>query len=158
MCVCVERKCQANYSFQANKYEQVLARRAQGISENLHKALARHKRLVTDDITSALIEHARSSIMYERQHLRELEALRVDVANAAKKVAPAPISAPRPAFIPKLEEFSRPPIPRPASGPPVSAPNTSIRPNFGPTNTNPPAPISPIVPSAQPTKALSTLR
>ena len=52
---------------QANKYEQILARRAEGISQNLHRALDRHKRLVTEDVTAALVEHVRSTIMYERQ-------------------------------------------------------------------------------------------
>ena len=81
--------------------------------------------------------------MYERQHLRELEALRTDVANAAKKAAPVkPINAPRPTFVPPLEDFNRAPIPRPASGPPISAPNTSIRPGFGPVPPMSPAPMS----------------
>ncbi|KAI0700564.1 Vps5 C terminal like-domain-containing protein [Cytidiella melzeri] len=101
---------------EADRYEQILARRADGISQNLHRALARHKHLVTDDVTSALIEHVRSSIMYERQHLRELETLRGDVSNADKKHVPAkPITAPRPSYVPPLEDFSKPPVPRPAS-------------------------------------------
>lgn len=107
---------------QANKYEQVLAKRAEGISQNLHQALQTHNRYANDDITTALIEHARSSIMYERQLLRELEALRVDVSNAAKKVIPAANSAPKPTIIPPLEEFnenrlavSRPNPPGPAA-------------------------------------------
>ncbi|KAI0353032.1 hypothetical protein OH77DRAFT_1427802 [Trametes cingulata] len=109
---------------EANKYEQILARRAEGISQNLHRALDRHKRLVTEDVTAALVEHVRSTIVYERQHLRELEALRPEVANANKKHVPQkPVSAPRPSYIPPLEDFSsRPPIPRPASGPPSNAP------------------------------------
>ncbi|KAG6842035.1 hypothetical protein C0991_003561 [Blastosporella zonata] len=94
---------------EANKYEQVLARRAEGISQNLHKALETHNRYANDDITTALIEHARSSIMYERQLLRELEALRVDVSNAANKVAPAVNGAPKPTIIPKLEDFNERP-------------------------------------------------
>lgn len=100
---------------QAERYEQILARRAEGISQNLHRALARHKRLVTEDITTALIEHVRSSIMYERQHLRELDALRSDVSNAANKHVAAKPPPPRPTVIPPLEDFSRPSIPRPAS-------------------------------------------
>ncbi|KAG6910946.1 hypothetical protein DXG01_006000 [Tephrocybe rancida] len=94
---------------EANKYEQVLARRAEGISQNLHKALETHNRYANDDITTALIEHARSSIMYERQLLRELEALRVDVSNAANKVAPASNGVPKPTNIPKLEDFNERP-------------------------------------------------
>ena len=116
---------------QANKYEQILARRAEGISQNLHRALDRHKRLVTEDVTAALVEHVRSTIMYERQHLRELEALRPDVNAANKKHVPQkPVSAPRPTHIPPLEDFSKPPITRPASNPPSSAPR-------------PPAPLAP---------------
>ncbi|KAG7447449.1 uncharacterized protein BT62DRAFT_775120 [Guyanagaster necrorhizus] len=97
---------------EANKYEQVLAKRAEGISQNLHRALQTHNRYANDDITTALIEHARSSIMYERQLLKELQALCGDVNNAAKKVAPSAAPAPRPTVIPPLEDFSRPPMPR----------------------------------------------
>ncbi|KAF7981505.1 hypothetical protein HWV62_33061 [Athelia sp. TMB] len=61
---------------EANKYEQTLARRADGISQNLHVALQTHNRQANEDITAALVDHARSSLMYEKQLLRELEALR----------------------------------------------------------------------------------
>lgn len=44
--------------------------------------------------------------MYERQLLRELEALRVDVSNAAKKVVPAINGVPKPSIVPPLEDFS----------------------------------------------------
>ncbi|OSD04644.1 hypothetical protein PYCCODRAFT_1363818 [Trametes coccinea BRFM310] len=118
---------------EANKYEQILARRAEGISQNLHRALDRHRRLVTEDVTAALVEHVRSTIMYERQHLRELEALRPDVSNANKKHVPQkPVSAPRPAYVPPLEDFSKPPIPRPASGPPTNAPRAIQPPSVPP--------------------------
>ncbi|KAJ7283974.1 Vps5 C terminal like-domain-containing protein [Mycena rebaudengoi] len=92
---------------EANKYEQVLAKRAQGISQNLHQALETHNRYANDDITTALIEHARSSIMYERQLLRELEALRVDVSNAANKYVPPANGVPKPPVIPPLEERTK---------------------------------------------------
>jgi hypothetical protein len=57
--------------------------------------------------------------MYERQFLRELEALRVDVSNASKKAVPAANSAPKPTIIPPLEEFSENPhsFPRPTTAP-----------------------------------------
>ncbi|KAF9268204.1 hypothetical protein L218DRAFT_954573 [Marasmius fiardii PR-910] len=97
---------------EASKYEQVLARRAEGISQNLHRALDVHNRYANDDITTALIEHARSSIMYEKQLLRELEALRVDVSSAAKKVEPATIRPPKPSIIPPLEDDYKPPPPQ----------------------------------------------
>ncbi|KAF9058062.1 Vps5 C terminal like-domain-containing protein [Panaeolus papilionaceus] len=92
---------------EANRYEQTLAKRAEGISQNLHKALQTHNRHANDDITTALIEHARSSIMYERQLLRELESLRVDVSNANKKVLPAATGPPKPTIIPPLEDDRR---------------------------------------------------
>jgi hypothetical protein len=93
---------------QASKYEQTLAKRAEGISQNLHKALKTYNGFANDDITAALIEHARSSIMYERQLLRELEALRSDIGDAAKKVV-ATNDVPRPSVVPPLEDYSAPP-------------------------------------------------
>ncbi|GAV99135.1 vacuolar protein sorting-associated protein vps17 [Lentinula edodes] len=107
---------------EANKYEQVLAKRAEGISQNLHRALETHNNHVNEDVTAALIEHARSSIMYERQLLRELEALRSDVANAANKVVPS-TNVPKPTVIPPLEEPIRP-LPPPA---PTAMPTGSYR-------------------------------
>ena len=91
---------------QANRYELALAKRAEGISQNLHQALQTHNRYANDDITTALIEHARSSIMYERQLLRELEALRGDVSSAAKKVVAVVNGIPKPSIVPPLEDFS----------------------------------------------------
>ncbi|KAA1466597.1 hypothetical protein DENSPDRAFT_862583 [Dentipellis sp. KUC8613] len=96
---------------EANKYENILARRAEGISQNLHRALERHNKLVTDDITTALIEHTRSSIMYERQLLRELESLRPDINNVDGKAPPPELpngAVPRPTIVPPLEDFSKP--------------------------------------------------
>lgn len=76
----------------------------------MHRALDTHNRYANDDITTALIEHARSSILYERQLLKDLESLRVDVSNANKKVLPA-AKAPRPSIIPPLEDFGEHPAP-----------------------------------------------
>jgi len=69
-----------------------------------------HNRYANDDITTALIEHARSSIMYERQLLKELEALRGDVANAANRVV-VPSGPPKPVFVPVLEDEPRERLP-----------------------------------------------
>ncbi|KAI0053731.1 hypothetical protein FA95DRAFT_1552239 [Auriscalpium vulgare] len=96
---------------EANKYEQTLVKRADGISQNLHRSLQTHRRLVTDDITTALIEHTRSSIMYERQLLRELETLRPDVAQSNAKHLPKANGVPKPTVIPPLEDFNKPPPP-----------------------------------------------
>lgn len=93
--------------------------RVDGISQNLHEALARHNKLVHEDITTALIEHARSVISYERQRLRELETLRPDVKSADKKSLPVSTGPPRPAFIPKLDEDVKPTPARSDSAPPL---------------------------------------
>ena len=61
-----------------------------------------------DDISTALIEYTRSSIMYERQLLRELESLRPDVANSNAKVGPKTNGIPKPTIIPPLEDDSKP--------------------------------------------------
>lgn len=65
--------------------------------------------------------------MYERQHLRELEALRPDVKSADQKHIPQkPVTAPRPSYIPPLEDFApKPSIPRPSSGPPTNVPRAA---------------------------------
>jgi len=94
---------------QAAKYEAMMTHRVDGITQNLHRALQTHSRLAHDDITAALIEHARSSLVYERQLLRELEALRPDVANAA---APAP--EPSKIGLPIVRPLEEPPVHRPA--------------------------------------------
>jgi hypothetical protein len=76
--------------------------------------------------------------MYEKQLLRELEALRPDVNNAAKKIAPQSNGVPRPSIIPPLEDFSKPPGPRSAS---VIPSNPSI-PNRAPPVASPHMPAN----------------
>ncbi|KAI6135050.1 Vps5 C terminal like-domain-containing protein [Pisolithus croceorrhizus] len=153
---------------EANKYEQLLGQRANGISQNLHRALQVHSKNVTDDVTVALIEHARSSIMYEKQLLRELLALKNDVSNANQKAVVQPNNIPKPSIVPPLEDdmkplsrsiTSAPPVPRPSSSvpataststlpiasqgaitsSPVAGPSTGVRP---PLSTLPPPPAS----------------
>ncbi|KAF9006510.1 Vps5 C terminal like-domain-containing protein [Cyathus striatus] len=123
---------------EANRYEQILAKRAEGISQNLHQALQTHNRYANDDITTALIEHARSTIMYERQLLRELEALRMDVSNAANKAIPSANAVPKPTIIPPLEDFTERPQP---------APSAPISNGFNRANVDVPTPPHTSVPS-----------
>ncbi|KAJ7094531.1 Vps5 C terminal like-domain-containing protein [Mycena belliarum] len=158
---------------EANRYEQVLARRAEGISQNLHQALETHNRYANDDITTALIEHARSSIMYERQLLRELEALRVDVSNAANKHVPPPTNVVKPPTILPAEEVHKPTPSRLAPSPALSngtqhAPGSQPPPprietpqqrapfqSYSQSLVNPSAnPLSPGPPSASSTQAI----
>ncbi|KAH8830420.1 vacuolar protein sorting-associated protein vps17 [Flagelloscypha sp. PMI_526] len=136
---------------EANKYEQVLATRADGISQNLHRALETHNRYANDDITTALIEHARSSIMYERQLLKELEALRVDISNADREHVPPANGAPRPMVVPPLEEYNRPmpPPTQPSNanghGGPIHHQSPSAA-TLGPNSSNPSIPPNNIDP------------
>lgn len=79
-----------------------------------------------------MIEHARSSIQYEKQLLRELESLRGDVNTANQKVSPQkPNGYPKPSIVPPLEDdthpitraaVTAPPIPRSSSSFPASTP------------------------------------
>lgn len=64
--------------------------------------------------------------MYERQLLKELEALRPDVSSAADKAVPQPNGVPKPTVILPLEE---PPIPKP------TPPHTKNGPNSPPLTT-----------------------
>lgn len=91
---------------EANKIEQLIHRRVEGISQNLHRALHRHSRLAHEDITAALIEHARTNILYEKQFLRELESLMPDMRVAADP-APPPSSLPAAAAIAPLAALNR---------------------------------------------------
>ena len=151
--------CTHHDLLQANKYEQILVRRADGISQNLHRALQTHRRLVTDDITTALIEYTRTSIMYERQLLRELESLRPDVAGSNAKAAPKTNGIPRPTIIPPLEDDFKP------SMPPVQ-PSPSLNRGPVPASSIPPsvvsgrpgisqAPVTPQSPGAGSSKSLA---
>ena len=59
--------------------------------------------------------------MYERQLLKELEALRPDISGAADKVVPQANGVPKPTVILPLEE---PPVPKPAPPPVKNPPNS----------------------------------
>ncbi|KAG9317374.1 Vps5 C terminal like-domain-containing protein [Chiua virens] len=134
---------------EANKYEQVLAQRAEGISQNLHRAFATHTKTVTDDVTAALIEHARSAIQYEKQLLRELESVKGDINTANQKLPlPKPNGYPKPSIVLPLEDdthpmirstITPPPVVRPAGGFPVDAPSATPS-AFRPHSTAPQSP------------------
>ena len=104
--------------------------------------------------------------MYEKQLLKELEALKNDVNNANLKTVAQPNSIPRPSIIPPLEDDMRssirpvtsaPPMPRPASSFPAFA-STSALPSLKQQPSSPPSvpgpstsrrpPVSPPPPSS----------
>ncbi|KPV77236.1 uncharacterized protein RHOBADRAFT_25148 [Rhodotorula graminis WP1] len=61
---------------EAQRYEETLGRRLQGISTNLQPSLTRHSLDTHNDLLSALLDHARNSLLYEKQRLKEYEVLR----------------------------------------------------------------------------------
>ena len=134
---------------EANKVENHLHQRVEGISQNLHRALHRHSRMAHEDITAALIEHARTNILYERQLLRELESLLPGVRASANPAPPQPVGT---SLIPPLVAAPSPTLP--GGAPPRStittgtflprtpvAPQTSVPPSPSPQPS--PLPVSP---------------
>jgi len=93
---------------EAAQIEEILTKRVQGISENLHKAIITHSRHTHEDVTSGLIEHARTTLIYERTILKELEAVRNDVRT---------IGQPRSALSPTITPQQSPVSPLPAASP-----------------------------------------
>ena len=126
---------------EANKVENHLHQRVEGISQNLHRALHRHSRIAHEDIAAALIEHARTNILYERQLLRELESLLPDVRASANPAPPQPVGI---SSIPPLVAASPPAFP---GG--MSSRSTMTTGTFLPQTSVPPSPSlqpSPIPP------------
>lgn len=115
---------------QAKRLEDVLARKATAIGTSLRPALRTHSKHLHDDLLYALMEHARTQTIYERQILKELELLRPEIAKIPAKdsgivyVAQASSSAatsPAPGSSPSLSmrrggsTMSTPYSPRPGS-------------------------------------------
>lgn len=109
-----------------------------------------------DDITTALIEYTRSSIMYERQLLRELESLRPDVASSNAKVVSRPNGIPQPTVIPPLEDDFKLPAPLTEPSPSQNrgpVPSPSIPPGFSGRPSVSQAPVPPQSPGAGSSKS-----
>ncbi|WWC67336.1 uncharacterized protein I206_101244 [Kwoniella pini CBS 10737] len=94
---------------EANALETSLSNRLNAISQNLHLSIRTHSRHAHEDITVALLEAAKMSVMYHKQHLRELEALKPDLAKIGTS---APVSAtPKSVNItPKRTNVGLPPV------------------------------------------------
>lgn len=147
---------------EANKVEDHLHQRVEGISQNLHRALHRHSRIAHEDIAAALIEHARTNILYERQLLRELESLLPDVRASANPALPQPVgtssipplvAAPPPALLggilPRTTVTTGTFLPRTAVAPQTSVPpSPSPQPSPIPPLAVAPLPVSPTTASS----------
>ncbi|GAA5949980.1 hypothetical protein JCM10213_004275 [Rhodosporidiobolus nylandii] len=64
---------------EAQRYEETLARRLMGISQNLQPSLTRHSLDTHKDLLSSLLEHARTTLVFEKQRLKEYEMLRPEM-------------------------------------------------------------------------------
>jgi hypothetical protein len=87
--------------------------------------------------------------MYERQLLKELEALRTDIANAAKRVLPSAAGPPKPKIVPPLEDYH---------DHPRSAPVRPTVNGFHPQSQNAPTPSHISYPTGAPTNPNFTPR
>jgi hypothetical protein len=100
------------------------------ISNNLHRSLSAHSRNAHEDVAVALLEHARMSIIFNRQVLRELEALKPDLARVSVPAASSTVSSPSPlgargSISAGPPPLISPPVPRTkAAGGPAAAPQT----------------------------------
>ncbi|WVQ94121.1 hypothetical protein IAU59_001199 [Kwoniella sp. CBS 9459] len=74
---------------EADALETSLSNRLNAISSNLHLAIRTHSRHAHEDVAVALLEAARMSVIYHKQSLRELEALKPDLARVGTN-APVP--------------------------------------------------------------------
>ena len=72
---------------QATKHEKLLAARLAAISTNLQPSLQSHSRAAHQDLLTSLLDHARSSLLYEKQLLKELELVRPELAGIKKPQA-----------------------------------------------------------------------
>lgn len=72
---------------EAKKAEEAIAQKAMLISTNLRPSLRSHSELLHDDLLYALIENARTQLIYEKQILKELERLKPDLDSISLKPA-----------------------------------------------------------------------
>jgi len=107
--------------FQANNLEDQLSSRLNAISQNLHVSLRAHSRQAHEDVAVALLENARLSIGYHRHLLRELEALRPDLAKIGTGVPISTTTTTAP-ITPSKPKFNTPNPPQMAGSRPYTSP------------------------------------
>lgn len=69
---------------EAKRHEYALAQNLKKISQELHNSLQSHSRYAHQDLQQALVEHARGSVMFSRQLLKEMKALREELDNTRR--------------------------------------------------------------------------
>lgn len=123
--------CRADTS-QANTLETQLSSRLNAISQNLHVSLRAHSRQAHEDVATALLENARLTIGYHKHHLRELEALKPELARVGTNAPISTVSTTAP--ITPSKSRSNAPAPAMAASRPYQSPPQS---NAGPISNAP---------------------
>ncbi|CBQ70805.1 related to VPS17-vacuolar protein sorting-associated protein [Sporisorium reilianum SRZ2] len=75
---------------EAKRHEHALALHLKKISQELHTSLQGHSRYAHQDLQQALAEHARGSVMFSRQLLKEMKGLKAELDNSARRPDGAP--------------------------------------------------------------------
>lgn len=69
---------------EAKRHEQALAQNLKKISQELHNSLQSHSRYAHQDLQQALVEHARGSVMFSKQVLKEMKGLKAELENTTR--------------------------------------------------------------------------
>lgn len=69
---------------EAKRHEHALALNLKKISQKLHDSLQSHSRYAHQDLQQALVEHARGSVMFQRQLLNEMKGLKAELDNSRR--------------------------------------------------------------------------
>lgn len=113
--------------------EEQLSTRLTAISQNLHVSLRAHSRQAHEDVATALLENARLTIGYHKHLLRELEALKPELAKVGSTnpstVSTTTVSGPA---TPSKPQTSAPgPAPQMATSRPYQSPPRTHAPTLG---------------------------
>lgn len=107
---------------EANALDNRLTSHINNISANLHSALRAHSRNAHEDVAVSLLEHARMSIIFNRQILRELEALRPDLQRIGTTAPPPPAHVANAVSPLSQHAAAPPPLQAQAGAPPLGPP------------------------------------
>ncbi|SPO21476.1 related to VPS17 - vacuolar protein sorting-associated protein [Ustilago trichophora] len=69
---------------EAKRHEHALAQNLKKISQELHNSLQSHSRYAHQDLQQALVEHARGSVMFSKQLLKEMKGLKAELENTTR--------------------------------------------------------------------------
>jgi hypothetical protein len=114
-------------SLQAQRIEAVLAQRVKAVSQKLGPSLRSHARDLNADLIACLNSHSRTSLAYERQILRDLEAIRGDLHSIPLRPAGEIVYVHQPTSAAPVPQ--RPNLSVTASGTPIRPPQPPLSPS-----------------------------